>query len=308
MTQQLEADLRAALATRASEVPGGAGARLRQLDYRPRSHRVRPPVAFGALAGAAGTAAVAASVVGLGAASSAFAGWTSSPTPAPDSQIAGADAACQARLDAMPGGSSSAGLKPVLTDTRGPFTVVIFAGAGGTRSCISSPSFTALSGSRSGAVQTEGVTGAGAGGGQGSASVKGGPDSATVPAGQVKLATVATTARDGSAYTVVEGRTGADVTGTSLVLADGRKVTASTANGWFVAWWPGAQSASAALVSTPSGVTTMHLDTGGPVLCGPGPCTRPRPGGTSGTVTNVTSGPAGGQGGGGPVTNVKPGH
>jgi hypothetical protein len=294
MTPQLEADLRAAFAQRASEVPRGAGDRLRQIDYRPRSRRVRPPMAFGALAGAAGTAAVAASIVGLGAASSAFAGWTSTPTTASGTQTAAADAACESRLAALPSGSSAAGMTPVLTDTRGPFTVVIFAGASGRESCISSPSFTAVIGSTPGAGGSSSASSVGsrgpAAGGASSLNISGSSDdSATVPAAQLALDTLATSVRDGSAFTVVEGRAGTDVTGATLVLADGRQVTASTAKGWFAAWWPGAQRASEADIATPTGVTTQHLDTGGPVQCGPGPCTRP-PAGGSGASTNVVSG------------------
>jgi hypothetical protein len=70
MIEQLETELREALARRAAEVPADASARLRGLDYHPRSHRLRPPVAVGALAGAAGAAAVVGSLVGLGAGAS----------------------------------------------------------------------------------------------------------------------------------------------------------------------------------------------------------------------------------------------
>ena len=49
MIEQLESDLRDALARRASELPADATARLRGLDYHPRTHRLRPPVAVGAL-------------------------------------------------------------------------------------------------------------------------------------------------------------------------------------------------------------------------------------------------------------------
>lgn len=302
MTRQLEADLRAALAQHASEVPPGAGERLRQVDYHPRSRRMRPPIAVGALAGAAGTAAVAASVVGLGAgASSAFAGWTPSPTPASASQTAEADAACAARLRTLPNGGSVSDLKPVLTDTRGPFTVVIFAGPGGHQSCISSPAFTALSAAGATGESSGSMSGS-TSAGRSTVNVKRGSDSTTLAAGKVTLATMATTVRDGQAYTMVEGRTGPGVTATTLVLADGRHVRASTANGWLAAWWPGAQDASAALVATPGGVTTVHLDTGGPVLCGSGPCTRPPAAAGSATVTGGTGTGAQGGTGSGPVT------
>jgi hypothetical protein len=273
MIDQLETDLRAALAHRASEIPAGAGARLRQIDYHPRSRRVRPPVAFGALAGTAGTVAVVASVVGLGAgASSAFAGWTASPTSASGAQISGADAACEARLASLPGAAADASLTPALTDTRGPFTFVIFTvPSGGSESCISSPTFTAAlqsssSGRGSGAASSSGSVPDTGGGtvGASQTSVLAGQDSGPVAAGSIELETVFTNSRDGQAYTVVEGRTGSEVTGTTLVLADGRQVTASIGNGWFAAWWPGSQSATEADVTTTTGVSTQQLATAAP--------------------------------------------
>jgi hypothetical protein len=305
MIEQLEADLRDALARRAAEVQHQAGARLGRIDYRPRAHRVRTPVAFGALAGASGAAAVVASVVGLGAgASSAFAGWTPSPTaPASDSQTTDANASCQSRLTTLPAQVQGADLKPVLNDTRGPFTVVILAGASGNASCISGPSFTAVTGvTAAGSAARAGTIAGSSGSGSLGMSASSGPVNAPA-AGHVAFSTLATTVRDGHQFTVAEGRTGTDVTGTTIVLADGRRVTASTANGWFAAWWPGAVKATDANVATPSGMTTQHLDTGGPVLCGPGPCTRPAPEGPS---TNVTSG---GEHGGPSTSTVRaPGH
>ena len=275
MTEQLETDLREALANRASQIPAGTAARLHQIDYHPRSRRIRPPIAFGvSLAGAAGTAAVVASVVGLGAgASTAFAGWTATPTSGSDGQTSSADAACEAKLATLRGAASASGLTPVLTDTRGPFTFVIFTGTGTTESCITSPSFTSLSasttsagGSSRSAATSGSITGAG-GPGSGTAMTSGTPDSGPVAAGAVALDTEITSSQAGQAYTFVEGRTGSDVTGTTLVLADGTQVTASVSNGWFAAWWPGTQQATQADVTTASGTTTQALH---PSASGPG--------------------------------------
>ena len=58
-----------------------------------------------------------------------------------------AEAACRQRLSALPtpgSGAPAPGLLPVLTDTRGPFTFVIFASADANASCISEPSFTSV--------------------------------------------------------------------------------------------------------------------------------------------------------------------
>jgi hypothetical protein len=190
-------------------------------------------------------------------------------------------------------------LKPVLTDIRGPYTVVIFAGGNASASCISGPSFTAVSASRDGRVSgsvSSSVSNGAAGNGapatgapatgttgnsprdSSSLTVGGGGSGPTsAPAGRVVLGGLFTTERDGHPYTLVEGHTGAGVIATTLVLDDGNRVQASTANGWFAAWWPGAQRVTAIDIATPSGTTTQHFDTHGPVLCGHGPCTRTSP-------------------------------
>jgi hypothetical protein len=255
MTEQLESQLRQALAERATEVPRDVGDRLRQVDYRPRTRSVRPPVAAGVLV-AAGAAAATVVLVGLGTnTQEAFAGWTPTPTPAQKGQLAAADAACQNRsaapTRARPVGAPAlpkkapppttidpGSLKPALTDTRGPFTFVILAGDHGSESCITGPSFTWLS-----ATATNGST--------------------SVPAGQVVLSSTHTPARDGQPLSFAEGHTGSNVTGTTLTLEDGTKVKATVANGWFVAWWPGTHNVTSALVTTPSGTSTQHIDSGG---------------------------------------------
>jgi hypothetical protein len=248
MTHQLENDLRDVLAERAAEIPASAGERLRARDYRPRTRQLRPPVAVGALA-AAGAATVA--VLGAGT-TEAFAGWTASPTHATAQQIASAEASCRQRLADMPAPPAGAPappspstLAPVLADTRGPFTFVIFANDHASASCISSPAFTSLSGTASTA-------------------------STTPPAGKVTLSSADHTARDGHAYSFAEGHTGAGVTTTTLILSDGSRVQASSADGWFVAWWPGARQVVAADVTTAHGTHTQHFDTRPAMPCPPG--------------------------------------
>ena len=72
MTEQLEAELRAALRERADQVPAASIARLRHFDYHPRTRRLRQPVAIGALASAAGTAGAVAIVISLSAGAVGF--------------------------------------------------------------------------------------------------------------------------------------------------------------------------------------------------------------------------------------------
>lgn len=267
MIEQLETDLRDALAQRAGEVPAHANTRLRRIDYHPRSHRVPTGVALGALAVVAGTAGVILSIAGLGAGTQrAFAGWTASPTLPVSGQTAAAEAACLARMPtsakierarARAGAVGphlphrpfptvvAGGWRVVLTDTRGPFTMVILetANGRGQASCFSGPS-----------SSEETFVGGGFGG-----------QPAPVPAGQVRATSFggATTpsTRKGQFYMRVIGRTGSGVTGVVLVLGDGTHVEATNANRRFLAWWPGSRQAVAVEVTTASGTSMQRLPT-----------------------------------------------
>ncbi len=263
MTHDLENQLRAALAARADEMPDGAGDRLRGHDYRPRTRRVRPPVAAGALAAAA--AAIATVLfVDLGTNTTpAFAGWTARPTTAHGVQTSGAVASCRQRLAAIPH-SAAAGnvarrtgkpmdlppvssLSPVLSDTRGPFTFLVFARLNANATCISGPGFTSAS----------------------EANAAGPP--APVPADGITVTWAAHTARAGQDYSFLEGHTGADVSAVTLTLADGQTVQASAQNGWFVAWWPGSAGASRSTLTTSQGTRTAALPPSVVPGCPPAP-------------------------------------
>ncbi len=238
MTDQLEAEVRAALRERAAQVPTASIARLTHLDYRPRTRRLRPPVAIGALTTAAGTAGAVAVIVSLTAgASNAFAGWTPTPTPPSPDQVAAARADCQTQ-------SPIAGLPLKLADTRGPFTFSVYADSTSSATCIKGPTFTAVSGSTASAP-------------------------VDVAAGHILLSTHATS-RAGSAYSFADGRAGDGVSAVTLVLDDGTKVQATVANGWFVAWWPSALAVTSAMVTTPAGAISQTVHTG-PVPCGSAP-------------------------------------
>jgi hypothetical protein len=252
MTDRLESELRAALHARAAHVPGAAVARLTGVDYRPRTRRLGQPLALGALASTAAGAGALAVVVSLGAgASNALAGWTSQPTKPAPGQLAGARASCEASQ------SPIAGLPLKLADTRGPFTFSIYANSHSSATCIKGPSFMAISGS----MATSAVD---------------------VPDGQIVVSSFHSTAggpnthtsfpRRGPAYSFAEGRTGAGVSGVTLVLDDGSKVQATVGGGWFVAWWPGALEVNAAEVTTPAGVATQKLDLARRSPCGEPAC------------------------------------
>ena len=97
MIDQLEAQIRDALAQRAEAVPSGSE-RFVSADYRPRSSRLRMTMALGPLVAVAGVG-VTAAVIGLGdGASRAFAGWSASPTSPASGQTGAAEAACRADM------------------------------------------------------------------------------------------------------------------------------------------------------------------------------------------------------------------
>jgi hypothetical protein len=243
MTEQLENELGAALRERAAQVPAASIARLTHVDYHPRTRRLRPPLAIGAFASAAGTAGAVAVVISLSAgASSAFAGWTPTPTAPAPGQLAAARASCEASQ------SPIAGLRLKLADTRGPYTFSIYADSTSSAACIKGPSFTAVAGSVA-------------------------SDSVAAPGGQVLLSTSHRTDRGGDGFSFADGRTGAGVSGVTLTLDDGTNVQATVGGGWFVAWWPSGHQIKAAELTTPTGTVTQTFNLSPEIPCGNQACT-----------------------------------
>ena len=282
---QLEADITAALTARAAALPSDAAGRVRAVDYHPRAHRNRLPATLGVCAGTAGAAA-AASVILLGSAPAAYAGW--SPTPSVASTPPEVTAtSCQSQLQSMPGdpGSSSSGSatwQEILTDVRGPFTIALYQDGDADAACFTGPSIievdqigsTGSSGAASNRVSVrQQASGGGSAGGPATSSSGSVSATASGDLEQV-LQNHLTTPSDGP-YTLVNGRTGSGVTGVTLVRDDGQDVVASVADGWFVAWWPGSATATSAQVTTESGTTTEPLKSvlpaGGPDGSPPGP-------------------------------------
>jgi hypothetical protein len=235
---QLETELRAALHERAARVH--ASPELLAADYHPRTRRVSAPLAVGgALAAAAGAVAVALSLAG--GASDAFAGWTSRPTAPTRAQLAAAEAYC-ARNAPFPG------LPLKLIDARGPFTFVVYSDDSSNDFCTSGPSFANASGWRT-------------------------SPPVSVPAGKLYLWAEHTTTESGRAYTFVIARAGDGVSSADLTLADGTLVTATVANDWAAAWWPGSRRLTSAQLTTASGTETQTFPQSpcGLHKCGGGP-------------------------------------
>jgi hypothetical protein len=257
---QVEHELRLALAARAAELPSEASRRVLAVGYRPRSSLQRPALAVGGAAVVAG-AVVAVSLVGLGTDTPrAFAGWSATPTAHSGNQARKAREACLPRLPTSariehaqetasgPGPHKpwpiadipAGGWHTVLIDSRGPYTVILFIAAQGAAemSCFSGrqPMQASLGGSF------------------------GAHPPPPVPAGHVSIVSSGsrtTPPDEGSQqFSQLVGRTGPGVTGVTLRLRDGTRVTASLANGWFLAWWPGMQRGTATEVRT---ATTCRL-------------------------------------------------
>jgi hypothetical protein len=272
MNKRLESDLHDAFALRVSGIPGETTERLLGTDYHPRTGRIPARLTAGAVVGAAATTTAVVSVVVLGGSQAAFAGWSPSPESATAAPAPGADASCQAQLAAAPSFPASAGgsWSEVATDVRGPFTLVIYQDGDANATCLTGPSVTAVSRS-SGDSRSVSTSQSGSGSGtvsRGSSSWYMGSGSGDFE--KLTVAHLASTSQ--GAYTLVEGQVAADVTGVTLVRSDGEHVQSTTDHGWFLAWWPGAQGVTSALITTAQGVTTQVLNTPPPPPPADGSC------------------------------------
>ena len=310
MNQQLESDLRHAFAVRVSGIPAETGERLRAVDYHPRTGRIPARLTAGAMVGAAATTTAVVSVVVLGGSQAAFAGWSPSPATLVAAPAPGAGASCQARLAAaptLPGVSAGGSWSAVATDVRGPFTLVIYENGDAYATCLTGPSITVVSQNASNGASMSGSmsvsqTGTQVGDGSGSVNRAGGRSWAMVTgtgndstSGQLKNMVVAHLASTSQGpVTLVEGQAGPGVTGVTLVRSDGEDVQTTIDNGWFLAWWPGTQGATSALVATPAGVTTEVLTTPPPPPPADGSCVQ------SSQTPSATTVCSGGAEGGGP--------
>jgi hypothetical protein len=222
MSDLLEQDLRGALADQAALISPEVSARLRGVDYHPRSRSLPSRPKLGALGLAAAAGAGATAILLGSSAAPAFAGWTASPTAPLPGQLATAEQRC----------GPSAGT-PVLTDTRGPYTASVYADGS---TCMQGNGIT-ISSSRDGSGRS------------------------TSPAGKIQLNGTGESDSDGHALTMVDGPTGAGVTGVTVTRSDGSSVQATAKNGWYLAWWPGTERAVTAEVATASGTSTQSFPT-----------------------------------------------
>ena len=192
-------------------------------------------IGLGALVAAAAT--LAAVLAGSGS-PSAFAAWTATTTTPPASQLAASASGCQHQygltlgLLGHPAAATLPGSLPplVLTDSRGPFEMLVFSGPTGEGVCLwDSSKVLALTGS----------------------------NGETLPAASDDAIGVPGVGFDrvggSSVLTYADGHAGAHVTGVTLDLANGVSVEATVQNGVYAAWWPSQSDVTAAEVTSSDG-------------------------------------------------------
>ena len=324
MNDQLESELREGFAGRAALVPEDSSVRLRAINFRPRTSRFSARLTVGSLTGVAAATGAIVSVVVLGSAPPAFAGWTAVPAAAATPSTTAASS-CLGQLTNRPAPTPQAGGRwNVLdTDVRGPYTVIVYQNGQTYATCFTGPSFTTVNAANEGSGQGYASTavrasaggsasgsGAGRGSGGGSVSVLQGKssDSATPSIPEMTVSHLALYSGNGDTYTLVDGQLASGVSGITLVRSDGSRVQATSGNGWFVAWWPNDVGVASAEVDSPSGqsaesFTAPSSPAGGPSTSVPagGPSTHSSAGGPSthssagGPSTNScgAAGPAG---------------
>lgn len=238
MNDLLEPILRDTFEKRAAQLHPDARRRLMAIDYRPRRRRIPVLPALGAT-GLVGAAVALALIFTLGSSPTpAFAGWTPTPTRARPGETAAAMARCHLG-------------RPVLIDTRGPFTAAVYARPDAVGTCLNGASF--MSG--------------------GTSSSKLAP----VGARQIQVTAQTVSAGPGADATVLDGRAGAGVRGVAIRLSDGRTVRATVAHGWYLGWWPGTSRGTTVEIITRDGTHSFRL----PALAagGAGSCAGPSGGG-----------------------------
>jgi hypothetical protein len=152
-----------------------------------------------------------------------------------------ADSACHqessSTQDLLPESVVTTGTLPpvVLSDTRGPFELLVYSSVASTVLCLSGSGFTSLTGG-------------------------GGGSNLGVPAaGTIVVDRSFFTSDAGQAYTVFYGRTAPDVRAVTLTLSDGSSVVASTGDDRFAAWWPSGSGIASAQVTGSGGSVTQPL-------------------------------------------------
>jgi hypothetical protein len=267
MLEQVRSTLREVRDAFASDTPRQTPAFARGArSHRPAAVLLRD-LARPVLAGVAATVAVAAVIVGLAAGAQAGLA-TGHKHPRhhahASAQSADAEAACKAELPTRerlevaqrqatgahgapePEPAEGGDWQTILSSSRGAHTILLFANAVGYNTCTIGPGQRTISGGERAAGEAQPAVSAGE----------------ILPLGWGMGRTgdeQASRTGDGQPFSDVTGRVGAGVSGVTLVLADGTRVAATIAKGWFLAWWPGTVKAVTAEVGTATGTSTQPL-------------------------------------------------
>jgi hypothetical protein len=205
------------------------------LSRPPRQLTRAALIGLGALV--AGAATLAAVLAGSGS-PNAFAAWTATTTTPPASQLAASTSSCQHQYGLTLGvlghpeaATLPSSLPPLeLTDSRGPFEMLVFSGPTGEGVCLwDSSKVLALTGSNGEMLPAAS------------------DDAIGVPG--VGFDRVG----GSSVLTYADGHAGAHVTGVTLDLTNGVRVEATVQNGFYAAWWPSQSDVAAAEVTSSEG-------------------------------------------------------
>jgi hypothetical protein len=210
----------------------------------------RPAVVV--LIGVAAGATVLGVSLGTPSTPNVLAAWSATTTSSPATQLAAAHAGCQrtwtSTLKLIPPARASgySGTLPplVLTDSRGPFEMLVYAGTSGESVCLWKFGLIGISGSNGAMLpatntQSIGVPGVGF------ASDRGSP------------------------YTYAFGTAGSGVKAITLVLTNGTRVDATVQHGLYGAWWPSKTDVASAQVSAAAGTFHQQFGDIGPDNNGP---------------------------------------
>jgi hypothetical protein len=193
---------------------------------------------IGALAALGAVIAVLVVTLAGAGTATAFAGWSATPTPPASGQLQAAESDCANDSGLPQGAPSPSALAPTLTDTRGPFSLLVYTDNGESTVCVA------------GLPHGTAIFSAGA------------PTAASVAAGAIQPQGGAASGlvEGQSQFHLLVGQAGLGVTGVALVLDDGSSIEATTGRGWFAAWWPGSEGVQSASVTTVSGTATQPLN------------------------------------------------
>lgn len=260
--EHFDSELEAAFEAIAARIPHDVYEHLEAHRYRSRSRLVRRTAIVGAPIAAA-SAAVAVLMTGFGPTTQvAFAGWTAAPTTPSVGQVPSAKKRCLATASAVLQseqsmevqqkllGTPEGGFRPVVVDSRGPYTLVVMSITGTVgreeAACLTGPGILA--------AHPQLVTATG----------KPPPPLAPGAVGSAGWGSGGTSGARQANDTVLLGTVGAAVSTVTLTLRNGNAITASVANGLYAAWWPGSAHPATAVARTETGTMTTHS-------FGPGP-------------------------------------